>query len=1119
MKFRSLFLGSGTLPHNDVDPVGKDLVPQHGITGTLLPNDDTYLKNCLRPVASSISLQTSDESECGEISHNSPKWDGHNDSIDQTDPGYSSIEHAQQMTAVSDYLSSGASHHDGRNDLLLRILDLERQLIGTLSDPKSPSQDNELHAVLVAIEEDRHIILDNLNKTNMTLTMKSMVIADLSDSNKILQKEVEHMKEKFEKNKPTAAEELDVNRNLSDAGRLECSGWKFADKVTTPKLQDSSEQLAASEIDLRKAPRETEDSERELTELRNKINLCSVDDTCASHALLETIRIDKNTMEKSGGSTEPEEKDKTRELEKVEEKESEGAIGDLSPISTDEKSYFHFDEECFYQLKSASVQALTDLKNSRDELKNNYILSCDSHNSIHEELSKMTEELRKSFLREEILKKEISDRKAELMTCSENLNTRTSEVLSSHIVIDNLRIRTAGLLERIEELENQNMDQNMDQNNVSYGCLSNNSNVFHSPSSVPTISFSPSPVKRASGLSKPEKEERLIASEELLRDHTSFEITDMDENSLFPDDSPNNLDYQLAIRKNVNQDEICFVRSVGFVQAQEEIRIFADFLKGTKDVIAGIEIVDDEMFDVEKESEIFRGKEMEEMNKTMRFNEESEQLKKQNDALRKQTEKIMTENIEKQTVLDDLIKCQKEDSIKNVQNGVNVVELTRKVVLLERELFDLSDFKACVGDDKNKIILVIKALQSQRDDQLCEISKLQEEMKAQNEASKQQSYIHKIISNNVPFSNGVENNGFVVNNDEEELALLHSRSGIFQLINNLEKATICTKSACEEFTNKVELIKKQKISLKELLIKNKENDKEILKLEHSIEVALIKAGINQLKKQTKINELNITRIEHSMEDALGRFRNCSDDEAAKIEFTNSESQKRVWKKMIKKRIEYEVQVNELIRLLNLSVTGMKGDGSNNKNDSSDGTLVPWDELSDLGNRKSANDYSLQLFDRKRMHAKTAFDLSEMDRTLQTYLHEVKVNGEKYVSAVQDGEVRREKVAGALSKFNIDLHARTTELNHTRKKVSNVLTELELTLDHCFGEDSNHSLPSHTDDSNENDNKQIPLKVDFMNEEIQEVIDRFRSLKKSVNDPFSGKSSSDFSSESTRRKSL
>ena len=69
-----------------------------------------------------------------------------------------------------------------------------------------------------------------------------------------------------------------------------------------------------------------------------------------------------------------------------------------------------------------------------------------------------------------------------------------------------------------------------------------------------------------------------------------------------------------------------------------------------------------------------------------------------------------------------------------------------------------------------------------------------------------------------------------------------------------------------------------------------------------------------------------------MEDALGRFHNCSDDDAAKTEFTNSESQKKVWKKMIKKRIEFEVQVNELIRLLNLSVTGMKGDGSNNKND-------------------------------------------------------------------------------------------------------------------------------------------------------------------------------------------
>lgn len=982
----------------------------------------TNESECVNPglisATSSMSRHTSDESD----DDDTPKEQllhRRVASCKSSHTGFRGVE-GTSGAAFKSFPQHGRGHlmSDDRNELLMKILDLELQLIEALTDSKSPPQDRELHTVLVAMEGERHRILDKLKQSQVDLTTKSMEIVELSDTNVKLHRRVEEQKLELQEELHAAAQKLVLKTAELESRTSECSGWQSKDKMNRIEIIRLSKQLRLIERNSSTAAIMADANEVENKKSSAVLGLGSDPSTTIA------------TADHSDVTSTP----------------------TPTPSLLHEMTSFSCNEG-MTELKEDLESAILDLNTTRENLKRLFENNYESYKCATNDKRRLSDDLGKSFLREEILKTQLLDCNLQLMTCTANLDTRTSEVTSMHDIIDSLRVRTAGLIDKVEELEERN---NRD---------SDLSPVRCSPLLSPLLT---------PGGSRKKREEHKISSERSVRHSIGTVIT----LNLEPDFLPlRNTDIgdipciDTSFEKNINgfesYDEL-FNRTDEYLEAQNEINLFANFLKSSE-----VDLNQDFGFSDEEDEEDDEGDGDREgdgesseqsdsfaVNTSMdtntifeletsilKLSEESDELKKENEELRLQSSSFMKENSYIQNELNGLRILKEENELEmKKENEANVDLLNERIFTLEKEVNDSFQLKTGSGNDKSKTIAVIKSLQAQRDEQLLEIKLLKNEIKDKNKKLNTQkiykSDVTGLINTIVPFTESDYNDDdFDINkigknvSDEEILAIIKSRSEVFEFINNLEKTTILTKIASEEFRKKIENLKNQNILLKILLKKNEDNEKAMHIMKVSINATCIKKGLMGLSGVKKENEMSIKRLENLIDITLKKIQNGKDGVVNKEESMALGSQKNSLKILVTTRIKITTQYDELVRLFNTCLVQILPEEE----------YKPFKEPFDYGIIQHSKVYTSELQELKKIQAKCSFDIIEYNQTLKNGIESMKIEGEKYTKALSKNNRGRDKVVNVLSRFNRELHTRTAELNYFKRDIMNSLMDLEMEI--------------------------------------------------------------------------
>ena len=1004
----------------------------------IVTNESECVNPGLISATSSMSRHTSDESD----DDDTPKeklLHRRVASSKSSHTGFRGVE-GTSGAAFKSFPQHGRGHlmSDDRNELLMKILDLELQLIEALTDSKSPPQDRELHTVLVAMEGERHRILDKLKQSQVDLTTKSMEIVELSDTNEKLHRRVEEQKLELQEELHAAAQKLLLKSAELESKTSECFGWQSKDKMNRIEITRLSKQLRLIERNSSTAAIMADATEVENNNIKGRTS---------------DIYIDKKKSAVLGlgfDTTEPPTTTTTAT--------ADYSNAPSTPISTPTPAQSLLHEmtsfscnEGMTELKEDLESAIFDLNTTRENLKRLFENNYESYKSATNDKRRLSDDLGKSFLREEILKTQLLDCNLALMTCTANLDTRTSEVTSMHDIIDSLRVRTAGLIDKVEELEERN---NRD---------SDLSPVRYSPLLSPLLT---------PGGSRKKREEHKISSERSVRQSIGTVIT----LNLEPDFLPlRNTDIgdipciDTSFEKNINgfesYDEL-FNRTDEYLEAQNEINLFANFLKSSE-----VDLNQDFGFSDEEDEEDDEGEgegdcseqsdsfavntsmdthtifELE--TSILKLSEESVELKKENEELRLQSSSFIKENSDIQDELNGLRKLKEENELEmKKENDANIDLLNERINTLEREINDSLQLKIGSGNDKSKTIAVIKSLQAQRDEQLLEIKVLRNEMKEKNKKLNTQkvykSDVTGLINTIVPFTESDYNDlsdDFDINNigknvsEEEILAIIKSRSEVFEFINSLEKTTIFTKIASEEFRNKIENLKNQNVMLKALLKKNENNEKAIHKMKVSINAAVIKKGLMGLSDVKKENEASIKRLESLIDITLKKIQNRKEGVVNKEESMALGSQKNSLKILVTTRIKITTQYEELVRLFNTCLIQIIPEDE----------FKPYKEPFDYGIIQHSKVYTSELQELKKIQAKCLFDISEYNQILKDGVENMKIEGEKYTKALSKNKRGRDKVVNVLSRFNRELHTRTAELNYFKRNIMNSLMDLEMEI--------------------------------------------------------------------------
>jgi hypothetical protein len=997
-------------------------------------NDSECVNPGLISATSSMSRHTSDESD----DDDTPKEKLLHRRVASSKSSHTVFRGVEGTSgaAFKSFPQHGRGHlmNDDRNELLMKILDLELQLIEALTDSKSPPQDRELHTVLVAMEGERHRILDKLKQSQVDLTTKSMEIVELSDTNEKLHRRVEEQKLELQEELHAAVQKLVLKSAELESKSSECFGWQSKDKMNRIEITRLSKQIRLIERNSSTAAIMADANEVENSNIKGRTSeMYSNKRGAASGLGFETT--EPPTTATADYSDTP------------------------SPTPTPTPSLLHemtlFScNDGMTELKEELECAIFDLNSTRENLKRLFENNYDSYKSATNDKRRLSDDLGKSFLREELLKTQLLDCNLALMTCTANLDTRTSEVTSMHDIIDCLRVRTASLIDKVEELEERN---NRD---------SDLSPVRYSPLLSPLLT---------PGGSRKKREEHKISSERSLRQSIGTVITLNLEPGFLPLRNTDIGDIpciDTSFEKNINgfesYDEL-FNRTDEYLEAQNEINLFANFLKSSEvDLNQDFRFSDEEDEEDEEDDEGEGEGECSEQSDSfavntsmdthtifeletsiLKLSEESDELKKENEELRLQSSSFMKENSDMQDELNGLKKLKEENELEmKKENDANVDLLNERINALEREIKDSLHLKIGSGNDKSKTIAVIKSLQAQRDEQLLEIKLLKNEIKEKNKKLNTQkvykSDVTGLINTIVPFTEIDYNelsDDFDINNigknvsEEEILGIIKSRSEVFEFINSLEKTTIITKIASEEFRNKIENLKNQNVMLKALLKKNENNEKAIHKMKVSINAAVIKKGLMGLSDVKKENEASIKRLESSIDITLKKIKNGKEGVVNKEESMALGSQKNSLKILVSTRIKVTTQYDELVRLFNTCLIQIIPEDE----------YKPYKEPFDFSIIQHSKVYTSELQELKKIQAKCLFDISEYNQILKEGVENMKNEGEKYTKALFKNKRGRDKVVNVLSRFNRELHTRTAELNYFKRNIMNSLMDLEMEI--------------------------------------------------------------------------
>ena len=825
-----------------------------------------------------------------------------------------------------------------RNEMINKIFELEQRLLDS-SDFIRPSEGDELHLVLLEMEEERNNILNKLKESKIILAMKSLVIADLSTSKKELENELNPLKMKYRDEITSLKRLLDHKSAEVDARIGECSGLLIANKAIGSKLSDIKRQLEVSEEGTRIANLQCKEHQIELKNLKNESN--------------STSEISKPDCL---GSRFPEKDDKKEFLGDIttsianywDELFTPSIVAKIPDLKNDSKTHCvcsddgksnsSSDSALVHKLQIELQAVVQDLQIARNLLKNKEeSLSVDNGNykSLLEDVNRLNAEMAERSIKEDDLRLQLFDVQVELMSTADDLRTRTSELKRSTESLGQYNLRNC-----------ESSALNLESDKI-----------------------------------KPK----------IVNDHSMYD----DNQSSCVD----NRSDTLSIKSGDTLLEA--IKSAEYLQVETEIRSLASFLRS-----------DGPLGGAGSNSRIITN-----------FRRMSNRIL---DGVSEVTEAETESEVDVDADTDTIVGTDKEEvesGNKDVFQSLEEVEKFKIQILeLEKKLIDANQLNTGRSKDKTKTILVIKALQSQRDFLMKELTALKLQLKE----------ITENMSKKCPEKN-------VAAPDIS----LPFQSEVSILIKNLSDASIISKERTEVFVVNINEVKNAKLILDLKMDEKDENEYAIMLIEHYLQLKHIQCGKEKIIQNRKTNEKKIKRAEFLIQQSSEIIRTTNAQQKLREEMKYLDSHKKALKGFVKLKIEQETQLVELEKYLLSSnqKTKIINQNCNNKNNYNILNINFYEFNMNLKNM-SELDLTSELVLKNNIKATLDIDITQFENNLRTAVERMKKEGEMVVDAESFTESQKKNLATLLAELNKELHTKTAELMAFKTTIEKNFIELQ-----------------------------------------------------------------------------
>ena len=496
--------------------------------------------------------------------------------------------------------------------------------------------------------------------------------------------------------------------------------------------------------------------------------------------------------------------------------------------------------------------------------------------------------------------------------------------------------------------------------------------------------------------------------------------------STYGDDQNSRVDYESDCL-SIQSGDTMFVamKSVEYLQVETEIRSLANFLRGDR-TLSGL-------------------------GSNSRINCNSVRIPHNYilDSLSEQTEV----ELESLADTDTFIGTDKEDGdtggVRDVFQSLEEVEKFKlQIVELEKKLVDATQLNEGRGKDKSKIIQVIKALQSQRDGLLSELSVMKLQLQVQ------------VVTNNI----NVKNNHDITVMD----ANVPLQSEVSVMIKKLKDATILCQETTEQFVVKINDVKKSKLLLDQKMDDKDENEYAIMLLEHYLQLSSIHSGKSKILKMKRLNDQKIKGAEYSMQQSLEIIRTTNAQQKVNDELQYLDKHKKAFKGFIRNKIEQDAQLVELERFLILSnqktdlinqnnINGIDSDNKNNKinNNNNNNNNDNNNNNNDKNNIKmnfhdfnltlkklSVQDLLTDLTERNKIKLINDVEVAKLENDLRIAVENMKIDGEQVINTENYTELQKENLVVVLSELNRELHTKTAELMMLKTTIETNFIDLQ-----------------------------------------------------------------------------
>ena len=382
------------------------------------------------------------------------------------------------------------------------------------------------------------------------------------------------------------------------------------------------------------------------------------------------------------------------------------------------------------------------------------------------------------------------------------------------------------------------------------------------------------------------------------------------------------------------------------------------------------------------------------------------------DSVSEQTEVEIESDIDIDADTDTVVGTDKEEGDSGNKDIFQSLEENEKFKLqileLEKKLNDANQLNTGRSKDKRKTILVIKALQSQRDFLMKELTTLKLQFKEATENMNKECYLNNITAVDIS---------------------LPLQSEVSIMIKDLSDASIVCKERTEIFVANINEVKNTKLILDRKMDEKDVNLYALMLLEHYLQLTLLHTGKEKIINNRKSNEKKIKRAEFLIKQSSEIIRTTNAQQKLREEMKYLDSHKKALKGFVKNKIEQDTQLGELEKYLlssNLKTKIINQNCNNIKNNENILNINFYD-FNMILKKLSTSDLTSELALKNNIKDEYEKNISQLENNLRTVVEKFKNEGEKVMNAETFTESKKKNLAVLLAELNKELHTKTTEL--------------------------------------------------------------------------------------------